>query len=201
MAYIDKCGVEYSDDRKTLVHCPDSYKGDYTIPEGVTTIGKAAFADCFSYEILHENNGITLPITGGLMAVHLPTTIEVIEDGAFSNCWKLSSLLLPESLRIIGTHAFYGCESIKEISIPEGVNIIGARAFENCNSLQRLSLPNSIQSIGSAAIADNMYDDKPWWPHVISALKEIIVPKGQKQRFIGMFGDYSTDLSTLIIEK
>ena len=38
MAYIDKYGVEFSDDRKTLVKCPKVFKGEYIIPNSVTSM-------------------------------------------------------------------------------------------------------------------------------------------------------------------
>ena len=39
MAYFDKYGVEFSDDRKTLISCPENFQGAYAIPDGVTQIG------------------------------------------------------------------------------------------------------------------------------------------------------------------
>ena len=34
--YTDEYGVEYSDDKKTLVKCPSDFQGEYVIPDGVT---------------------------------------------------------------------------------------------------------------------------------------------------------------------
>ena len=44
--YIDKFGVKYSDDGKTLIKCPKDIEGEYVIPEGVTKIGEGAFSFC-----------------------------------------------------------------------------------------------------------------------------------------------------------
>ena len=38
MAYIDKHGVEYTDDKKTLIRCPQDFEGEYIIPDGVIEI-------------------------------------------------------------------------------------------------------------------------------------------------------------------
>lgn len=43
MAYFDKYGVEFSDDRKTLVRCPKDFEGEYAIPDTVTSVGNSAF--------------------------------------------------------------------------------------------------------------------------------------------------------------
>lgn len=57
MAYIDKHGVEYTDDQKTLVRCPEDFKGEFIIPDDVTEIGDGAFASCKHVTdiILHGN--------------------------------------------------------------------------------------------------------------------------------------------------
>ena len=46
MAYFDKYGVEFSDDRKTLIKCPRDFKGEYIIPEETETINAYAFEGC-----------------------------------------------------------------------------------------------------------------------------------------------------------
>ena len=46
MSYIDSYGVEYSDDRLTLIKCPSDLEGSYTILTTTQTIGDNAFDDC-----------------------------------------------------------------------------------------------------------------------------------------------------------
>lgn len=46
MAYIDKYGVEFSDDQKTLLRVPENYKGVYEIPNGTTYVEVGAFNNC-----------------------------------------------------------------------------------------------------------------------------------------------------------
>ncbi len=48
MAYFDKYGVKFSNNRKTLVRCPADYKGEYIIPDGVTRIEEEAFYECYT---------------------------------------------------------------------------------------------------------------------------------------------------------
>ncbi len=78
MAYIDKYGVEFSDDRKTLVRCPKVFKGEYTIPNSVTSIGDGAFFGCT-----------------GLISVTIPNSVTSIGFAAFSDCTGLTSIIVP----------------------------------------------------------------------------------------------------------
>ena len=46
-------------------------------------------------------------------------TVEYIDDFAFKNCGKMTSIALPPSVQLVGIGAFYGCESLKEIHISD----------------------------------------------------------------------------------
>ena len=41
--YIDEYGIQYSDDKKTLIKVPEDYEGEIVIMEGVTDIAPNAF--------------------------------------------------------------------------------------------------------------------------------------------------------------
>lgn len=85
MAYIDKYGVEFSDDRKTLIYCPEDMQGEYIIPEGVKTIGRRAFASCVN-----------------LFSIDLGDDVEEIEDEAFKYCKNLRKIRFGINLKKIG---------------------------------------------------------------------------------------------------
>jgi hypothetical protein len=42
--YIDEQGIQFSDDKKTLLHFPSNLVGVYIIPEGLEEIAEDAFA-------------------------------------------------------------------------------------------------------------------------------------------------------------
>ncbi len=44
--YIDKYGVQFSEDKKTLIAVPEDYKGIYEIPFGTITVEPDAFFNC-----------------------------------------------------------------------------------------------------------------------------------------------------------
>ena len=91
-----------------------------------------------------------------------------IEDNAFSDCYKLSSITIPNSVITIGDGAFSHCSSLSSVTIPNSVNSIGDNAFESCKSLTSVTIPNSVTSIGKNAFL------------FCENLKSIIIPRHTK---------------------
>jgi hypothetical protein len=89
MAYFDKYGVEFSDDRKTLVKCPKDFQGEYIVPKGVECIGREAFEDC-----------------SGLFSIKFPNSLKEIWFYAFGGCTNLHLVIIPSSVEWIGKNAF-----------------------------------------------------------------------------------------------
>ena len=100
-----------------------------TLPDGILSIGRDAFARC-----------------SALSSVLLPDGIDRIEDGAFLGC-AFTSLLIPDSVTHIGTAAFASCHNLTEIIIPNSVTSMGEEVFANCDSLVSVVLSNSITTI------------------------------------------------------
>ena len=80
----------------------------YSIPEGVTSIGRYAFLRC-------EN----------LTNVTLPNSLERIGIGAFHSCYSLNNIVIPNSVKIINGDAFGYCYAFTEFTIPDSVESIG----------------------------------------------------------------------------
>ncbi len=137
MAYIDKHGVEFSNDRKTLIKCPKDFHGEYVIPNCVTTIGYGAFRDCTS-----------------LTSVTIPNSVTSIGAEAFYECSSLTSVTIPNSVTSIGDGAFYGCSGLTSITLPNSITSIGKYAFCGCSGLTSLKIGNGITSIGDYAFVD-----------------------------------------------
>ena len=74
-------------DRGSLPYCPNLKS--VTIPDGVVSIGYAAFAQC--------------PLT----SITLPESVQSIGDYVFYDCSALSEIHLPQNLTHIGESAFY----------------------------------------------------------------------------------------------
>ena len=92
------------------------------LPEGITSIGTAAFIFC-----------------SNLTSVNIPSSVTTIGDRAFDGCSKLSSISLPEGLTTIGYKAFSGCSGLRSITIPSSVTNIGEKAFSSCSGLKSIT--------------------------------------------------------------
>ncbi|MCB1097710.1 MAG: leucine-rich repeat protein, partial [Verrucomicrobiae bacterium] len=77
----------------------------------------------------------------------VPNSVEVISDGAFLNCSKLTQISLPNGLSSIGDEAFSHCVSLTSVAIPDSVASLGKRVFSGCSGLDTVELGNGITSI------------------------------------------------------
>ena len=119
------------------------------IPNSITMIGEAAFADADGL------TSITLPL--GLTAISrymlagtrltnivIPEGVTEIAAGAFEDCAQLHTVFLPASLRYIGDRAFGYCCNLTEIYSDATIPPLqmGDDTFEGCNSIH-VMLPDA----------------------------------------------------------
>lgn len=97
--------------------CRNAWPESEKIPESITTIYEYAFQGC-------EFTQITLP-----------SNLNNILLGAFSECTKLTEITLPQSLLRIESVAFENCEKLESVSIPKNVISLGNGVFEGCIAL------------------------------------------------------------------
>ena len=89
-----------------------------------------------------------------LTSITIPNGVQSIGEYAFYGCEKLETITFPESVRgSIGRYAFYNCESLTSITIPDGVTVIGEYTFYDCENLASITIPKSVTSIGERAFA------------------------------------------------
>lgn len=175
------CSIEIDDEGNVFDHFESKGKlylkgvlvEDLVIPDGVTQIGRNAFA---GYE--------------SLKSVVIPDSVRIIKRGAFENCRNLRKVLLSNNLTEIGDEAFRSCESLSGITLPESLQRIGAAAFYDshitgikilqnvtrigesafagCSSLKYAELPDHLERIPECLFSD------------CSMLKKIRIPYGVK---------------------
>ena len=138
------------------------------IPEGVTSIGFAAFS---------MNGSLS---TNTLSSVTLPSTLTSIGDNAFSCCTQLPSIVIPEGVTSIGSAAFNLCMALTTITIPGSVQTIGSGAFNSCSNLasviSEMNTPVVINSLSPFSFADP-------YTGVVSVDCVLTVPAGTKSAY------------------
>lgn len=78
--------------------------GCVVIPDGVTTIGKDAFACCFH-----------------ITSITIPDSVTSIGNDAVYECTSLTSITIPKNVTSIGNSAFKGCINLTNVTISSGV--------------------------------------------------------------------------------
>lgn len=108
-----------------------------------------------------------------IVSVQIPATVSVIENGAFENCTRLTSVsFVSESVHVsIGSSAFANCTSLTDIKLP-AVTLYNA-AFLNCSSLKTAELAPGSKQIGGYAFSN------------CTSLKYVKVPSSVKKENIG----------------
>ncbi len=140
----------------------------------VTSIGQAAFSDCFN-----------------LTSVKIPSSVTAIGENAFFYCLNLNTVTIPKGVTNIGINAFLGCSSLIAITvtapnpsyisvggvlfnrnettliqyparksgssyvIPNSVISIEENAFYESLNLTSVTIPNSVTSIGGFAFYES----------------------------------------------
>ena len=98
------------------------------IPETVESIGRWAFSET------------------EISKIHIPSSVTVIECGAFFKCRHLKTITLSEGLEFIAAWAFQGCP-IKEIKLPESLIELSNEVFIGCDKLECLYIPKNVEAI------------------------------------------------------
>ena len=119
-----------------FAYLPESYKGAYAVPRGITQITSGAFHRCTD-----------------LTSVTLPNTVVSIGYGAFFRCYGLTSINIPNGVTHIGDDAFALCFNLTSVNIPNGVTSIEYRVFCGCRSLTSITIPNSVTKIKDGAFS------------------------------------------------
>ena len=195
-------------DNKLLAFAPAGLK-EYTIPEGITTIGQQAVC------------------SNELKTITIPEGVSILEDEAFMRCPNIEYINLPSSLTEMGGYAFYQLKNLKKISgnskfisddgyylfkvdfrgrrmltifasgadltsyvIPDGVEVIESYAFYYANTLKDLTFPNSLTELASAHCFEGTYNiETIHGPNVTDDNRSLVVdgtllyvaPKGLKE--------------------
>lgn len=167
--------------RALRFNTPNMTITEVILPEGLTTIEDAAFANCSALEKLNVPSSVTT--LGRWILENTQVTSFTIPDGVTdipASCFygtDITSIVIPANVTSIGAWAFeandklqsvviegnvteipQGCfiyiSSLTSVTLPEGVTSIGADAFNQCK-IASLTLPASLEVIGQRAFSNN----------------------------------------------
>lgn len=152
-------GYGYTGHHLKTIHVPEGYdrvgdeafKGRYTItnvtlPTSLQLIGASAFENCT-----------------GLTSIVLNEGLENIGEKAFASC-KLKDLKFPSTLKIINDGAFYNVY-VTNLKLNAGLEFIGNSAFALARKVDKdavenvVEIPASVKYIGPAAFDFRTYQD------------------------------------------
>jgi hypothetical protein len=123
------------------------------IPGSVTTIGDAAFQGCGYLSTVDIPYGVTtigenaFKNCNGLLEVTTPSSVVSIGNSAFQGCTKLESAFIPNSVSTLGTSMFYECKNLKKANLPEGITRLPAYYLYKCSSITEFTIPASVDEI------------------------------------------------------
>lgn len=162
-------GVVYSGDGKTLVYCPPTLKGSFTIPNGVLAIAPGAFIECDDLTEVFIPNTVTL--VGECAFYNLGNSLTkvtfggpglygdvIVDKYAFRGCTSLQEVVLESGSQVntLNEGAFYGCSSLESFYIPPSMTKIGYEAFRGCSGLTTVSFAENGKTLvfGEAAFME-----------------------------------------------
>jgi hypothetical protein len=164
-------GVVFDYNGTSLVLFPPGRGPEYTIPDGVISVGSFAFLDCSK-----------------LVGVWVPGSVTTIDSLAFNGCMQLSAVtvdslnpvyrsldgvlfdkagtsliwyptgkagdyLIPHGVTRIEPFAFFDCARLTRVTLPSSLDHVVDGAFTGCTSLTDVNIPRSVTSIGWQAFS------------------------------------------------
>ena len=126
--------TEFSDGNNVPWCSFRDYVKKVIIEDGVTTIGKQSFFNCYS-----------------LTSVTIPDSVTTISRSAFYACYKMTELTIGTGVKTIDKNAFNGCSNLTSVTIPNSVSTIGEAAFWQCTKLNDLTIGSKVKTIGDSA--------------------------------------------------
>ena len=155
-----------ADGKKLLLYTPGKTESEFSIPEGVVSVGKHTFQKCESLKsitlpstvtempfdaivicdnleeiLVDEGNGTYKSIDGNLYTKDGKTLLSI--------CSGKTTVVIPEGVTAIARYAAYCCNNLASVTVAGSVNFIGEGAFTHCDNLAEITF---VETTGWSAI-------------------------------------------------
>ncbi len=132
-----------------------------TISSGVTSIGDRVFYGCENIQSVSISDSVKSIgeeafFGAGMKQLKIPDSVTSIDEGAFTFCTNLTSIVLPKGITKISEDTFTGCRKLKTVDIPNSVKIIEEGAFYMCDSLTSVTIPRNVKTVESHVFGDSL---------------------------------------------
>jgi hypothetical protein len=138
-------GVLFDYSGTTLIACPTgNSRIDYTVAEGIQTIGTSAFQYCNNLKRITLANSVTSVNPKAfngcqkLLNVEFPEGIQIISSRTFAYCYSFTNITLPSNIRVVSNGAFSTCINLESITFPDKLSLIEFQAFVSCVKLKNI---------------------------------------------------------------
>ena len=143
-----------------------------TIPANVSAISNSAFDDVkvTSFQVNRNNpyfrsiNGALYNKSGTLLirvpsekkgSFQVPNSVKTIENSAFFQCKRITSITMGNQVKTIRSHAFNRCERLEKITLSDQIKTIPFYCFYNCYSLENVHFPKNLETVSEGAFSNN----------------------------------------------
>ncbi len=166
--YRTEDGVLFDKEMTTLIQYPTGKQDEqYTIPDGITAIGRRAFIYNHALKAVTVPDSLTTVEEEAffnceeLSSITLPDGVCSMGEGTFAYCYALTGFQFPEKMQSIPTHTFFKCKSLADLSIREGITEIGEAVFYGCDALSDIHYSGTQQQWEQIKV--NSGDNSPFW--------------------------------------
>ncbi|MBQ7871212.1 MAG: leucine-rich repeat protein [Oscillospiraceae bacterium] len=149
----------------------------FTVPDGVTSIGKYAFYGCDLLEsvivpatynapslTVGEEPFKTCKLCTGFTVAEGCTALKYVDGILYSGDGKTlialpvdfaeTTFAVAEGVETIAPFAFKGKTKLKTVTFPESLKTIGENAFQGCTALTAIDLPDGVTTVGAYAFSE-----------------------------------------------
>lgn len=153
-------GVLYNKKGTSIIAYPAAKKGDFAIPQGVSSIADRAFKDSVVANVTVAEDasldwiGVSAFENSAITSFEVPANVTKINNATFKNATKLSKIVFNDGLTYICASAFDGCTALTGVELPATLQTVATGAFKNAG-LKSVKVGDGVAQIAAEAFAGN----------------------------------------------